>query len=138
MNISITTHAVPDTPRTCSSYNWKFISLDWHLPISSNFLPLSLPPFLHLYWGLNPESHTHQAKCYTTKLHSRPYPPFFHHIWWVCSLNSGLELVHASSTFYSGYFGNGVSSVICLGWPQSAILLISSSQVARITGMSHR
>jgi hypothetical protein len=26
---------------------------------------------------------------------------------------------------------------ICLGWPQTAVLLISASWVARITGMSH-
>jgi hypothetical protein len=26
---------------------------------------------------------------------------------------------------------------ICLGWPQTVILLISASQVAKITGMSH-
>jgi hypothetical protein len=30
-----------------------------------------------------------------------------------------------------------VSWTICPGWPQTAILLISASQVARITGMGH-
>jgi hypothetical protein len=30
-----------------------------------------------------------------------------------------------------------VSWTICLNWPQTAILLISASQVARITGVRH-
>jgi hypothetical protein len=42
-------------------------------------------------------------------------------------------LSHTFSPFCSGYFGDGVSWAICLG----CSLLISSSQVARITGMSH-
>jgi hypothetical protein len=32
----------------------------------------------------------------------------------------------------------GVSWTFCLGWPQTMILLISTSQVARIIGMSHQ
>jgi hypothetical protein len=47
------------------------------------------------------------------------------------------HLSHTSSPFVSGYFGDGVSKSICLGWPKTAILLISASQVARITGVSH-
>jgi hypothetical protein len=47
-------------------------------------------------------------------------------------------LSYTSSPFCSYYFGDGVSRVICLGWSQIAILLISASQVVRITGMSHR
>jgi hypothetical protein len=31
----------------------------------------------------------------------------------------------------------GVLQTICLGWPWTKILLISASQVAKITGMSH-
>jgi hypothetical protein len=31
----------------------------------------------------------------------------------------------------------GVLWTICLGWPPNVILLISASQVARITSMSH-
>jgi hypothetical protein len=40
-------------------------------------------------------------------------------------------LSHTFSPFCPGYFGDGVS-----GWPQTMILLISASQVARITGVS--
>jgi hypothetical protein len=32
----------------------------------------------------------------------------------------------------------GVSPTTCLGWPQTLVLLISVSQVARITRMSHQ
>jgi hypothetical protein len=39
--------------------------------------------------------------------------------------------------FCSAYFGDGVLRTICLGWPQISILLISASQVARITDVSH-
>jgi hypothetical protein len=34
-------------------------------------------------------------------------------------------------------FGDGVALTICLDWPQTVILLISVSQVARIIDMSH-
>jgi hypothetical protein len=37
-----------------------------------------------------------------------------------------------------GEFGDGVLQTICLGWLRTAILLISASWVARITGVSHR
>jgi hypothetical protein len=33
---------------------------------------------------------------------------------------------------------NEISWTICLGWPWVVILLISASQVARITGVSHQ
>jgi hypothetical protein len=45
---------------------------------------------------------------------------------------------HTSSSFCSGYFGNGMSWTICSGWPWATILLISASQVARIIGVSHQ
>jgi hypothetical protein len=32
---------------------------------------------------------------------------------------------------------NGISGTVCLGWPQTSILLISASQVAEITSVSH-
>jgi hypothetical protein len=32
----------------------------------------------------------------------------------------------------------GASQTICPGWPQTEILLISASQIARITGVSHQ
>jgi hypothetical protein len=48
-------------------------------------------------------------------------------------------LSHAYSPFFCcGYFGDGASSTICLGWPLTRILLISASQVARIIGVSHQ
>jgi hypothetical protein len=46
-------------------------------------------------------------------------------------------LSHISSPFCLGYFGDGVSQTICSGWPQTMILRISASLVARIMGMSH-
>jgi hypothetical protein len=59
-------------------------------------------------------------------------------------LNSGQVLIkqalyhlsHFSSPFCSGYFGDGVLQTP--RWPQTAILPISASQVARITGVSHQ
>jgi hypothetical protein len=45
-------------------------------------------------------------------------------------------LIHNSSPFYPGYFGDGVLQTIYPGWPGTEILLVSASQVARITGMS--
>jgi hypothetical protein len=42
-------------------------------------------------------------------------------------------LSHISSPFCAGYFGDGVSQTIFLGW-----IPISAFQVARITGVSHR
>jgi hypothetical protein len=44
---------------------------------------------------------------------------------WYCRLNSQLRackagtlpLNHTSSTFFSGYFGAGVSQTICHSWP---------------------
>jgi hypothetical protein len=43
-----------------------------------------------------------------------------------------------SSPFCSGYFEDGVLQSINLGWPWTAILPISASQVARITGRRHK
>jgi hypothetical protein len=47
-------------------------------------------------------------------------------------------LSHTSNPFCSGYFGDGVSVTISLGWPETSILLISASQVARVSGVSHQ
>jgi hypothetical protein len=47
-------------------------------------------------------------------------------------------LSHSTSTFFVAYFWDRVSGTICLVWLQTAILLISDSQTARITGMSHQ
>jgi hypothetical protein len=45
---------------------------------------------------------------------------------------------HISSPFYSAYFGDGVSWTICPSWPPTSSLLILSSWVARITGVSQQ
>jgi hypothetical protein len=44
---------------------------------------------------------------------------------------------HTSGPFCSGYFGDGVSWAFCPSWPQTAILLVSASQVIRIIKVSH-
>jgi hypothetical protein len=57
-----------------------------------------------------------------------------------CLVGLGFELRASclqTSPFCSGYFGDGVSRTIFLGWSQTAILLMSASQVARITSMRH-
>jgi hypothetical protein len=67
---------------------------------------------------------------------------FFFSFWWDWGLNSGLPalycLSHTSNSFCSGYFGDGVSWMICFSWPQTSTLPISASQVARIIAVSHR
>jgi hypothetical protein len=50
---------------------------------------------------------------------------------------STLPWATSSVHFYSGYFVDGASWSICLGWPWATILSFSPSQEARITGMSH-
>jgi hypothetical protein len=45
---------------------------------------------------------------------------------------------HSTSPFSEGFFWDRVSWIICPGWLQTMILLISASWVARITGESHR
>jgi hypothetical protein len=60
-------------------------------------------------------------------------------------LNSGLHAVkqvlyclnHTSSPFCSDYFAYGVSQTTCPCWLQTMVL-ISASQVAGITGLSHQ
>jgi hypothetical protein len=89
------------------------------------------------------------------------YDFFFLRIWWIsftrCLFCFGLfdgarvwtqgfalakqafyGLNQISSPFCSGYFGDGILQTICPGWPQTMILPISASQIARITDMSHR
>jgi hypothetical protein len=46
-------------------------------------------------------------------------------------------LSHSFTPFYSGYFRDRVPWSICLSWPPTVILLVSASQVVRITGVSH-
>jgi hypothetical protein len=47
------------------------------------------------------------------------------------------RLSHTFSLFCSGYCRDGVLWTICLGWPETTVLLISASQVVRITGVSY-
>jgi hypothetical protein len=47
-------------------------------------------------------------------------------------------LSHTSSSFWHGYFADRVSWTIYLGLLWMSFLPISATQVARITGMSHR
>jgi hypothetical protein len=76
---------------------------------------------------------------------------YINHVSFVCfwqdwGLKSGFMLTqqtlyclsHTSSPFSSGYFEDGISQTICLGWPRTAILLVSASQVARIPDISHQ
>jgi hypothetical protein len=52
--------------------------------------------------------------------------------------SAGYHLSHTSAHFAVIILEMGrVSRTICLGWPQTAVFLISASQVARITGVSH-
>jgi hypothetical protein len=54
--------------------------------------------------------------------------------WWYWGLNSRLHatkqalncLIHTSSPFCFGYFGDGVLQAICRGWSRTSILLIQS------------
>jgi hypothetical protein len=55
---------------------------------------------------------------------------FFGRLKFVLAKQTFYHLSHISNLFYSGYFRDGVSKTICLGW-------LSASQVARITGMSN-
>jgi hypothetical protein len=55
--------------------------------------------------------------------------------WFFVGLDFVLRcLTYTSSPFYSGYFGDGVLSP---GGPQTSVLLISASQGAKITAVSH-
>jgi hypothetical protein len=45
---------------------------------------------------------------------------------------------HSISPFLWWVFWDRVSGTICLGWLRTAILLISASWVAGITGMGHQ
>jgi hypothetical protein len=45
---------------------------------------------------------------------------------------------HSIRPFCVRYFRDRILLTICLGWLQTAILLISASWVARITGLSHQ
>jgi hypothetical protein len=71
-----------------------------------------------------------------------PYLSFFFFFFFLVEL--GFEhkvfyhLSHTSSLFCYGYFGDGILGTICPGWPRTAILPVSASQVSRITDMNHQ
>jgi hypothetical protein len=66
--------------------------------------------------------------------------------WWDWGLNSQLHTCKAGALLLKPHlqsillwlFGDGGSRTIFLGWPGTTIFLISASQVARITGVSHQ
>jgi hypothetical protein len=67
---------------------------------------------------------------------------FFCLFWWGFTLAKQAlmkqvlyRLSHTSSPCCSGYLEDVVSRTICLDWPPDSILLISASQVAKITGI---
>jgi hypothetical protein len=61
---------------------------------------------------------------------------FFLRYW---GLNSGpTPCASLPALFCEGFFWDRGSQTICLGWLQTAILLISAFWVARITGVSHQ
>jgi hypothetical protein len=47
------------------------------------------------------------------------------------------HLGHTSSSFCFAYFEDGVSGPICPGWPQTKILSILVSHLARFIELSH-
>jgi hypothetical protein len=55
-----------------------------------------------------------------------------------CKAGTLLLEPHLQSIFTLVTFGDGVLGTINLGWPRMTILPILASQVARITGVSHR
>jgi hypothetical protein len=56
---------------------------------------------------------------------------------WLPNCKLKYRLSHTSSPFCSGYLGDEIPRTICLGWP-GTVILISASQVARITDVSHQ
>jgi hypothetical protein len=56
---------------------------------------------------------------------------------WTQGFALAKQALYHLSPFFSGYFGDGVLWTISSDWPWTTILLISASQVARITGLSH-
>jgi hypothetical protein len=55
----------------------------------------------------------------------------------LCTCKEGIPLLELYLHSNNIQFGDGVLWTICSGWSQTTVLLISASQVARITGMSH-
>jgi hypothetical protein len=54
------------------------------------------------------------------------------------SRNSMPEFILVNWSSPPVHFADGILRAICLGWSWTVILLISASQVARITGINHR
>jgi hypothetical protein len=71
-----------------------------------------------------------------------------HYFLWDWGMNSGLHICKAGALQLESqplvHFAlvilevGGVSQTICLGWPQTMILQISASPVARITNVGHQ
>jgi hypothetical protein len=84
-----------------------------------------------------PRSDSYPAHCYFLQ---SLLPAILFFLGWDWGLNSGLCTYKAgahTSLFFSGYFGDGLSRTICPVWPPALILPNSTSQVVRITGLSH-
>jgi hypothetical protein len=103
----------------CSLFNTFFsLSLFFFLSFSFSFFSLSLFSFFFLLFfffflvGLRFELRASRLHSHSTAWATPP--------------------VYLSWLFWSGFLWT-----VCPGWPQTAILPISASQVARITGMSH-
>jgi hypothetical protein len=56
---------------------------------------------------------------------------------WSISFFMLYHLSHTASPFCSDYCGDGISKTICPGWCWTMPLLISASQIGRITDISH-
>jgi hypothetical protein len=110
-------------------YSW--IHLLHHSPLSSSSL---------LYTSrrrMNKESSQFRADLFILKL-SDSYRFFLGRVWLTGLELRAYSLSHSISPFFvcDGFFRDRVLITICLGWLQAAILLISASWIARITGMS--
>jgi hypothetical protein len=91
-------------------------------------------PWRHCKIQHNPTQHT--SRVWMCKLLSETF-------FWRVELGFELRaswlycLSHTSSSFCCGHFGGGVLQTICPWCSWTMIILISASQVSRITGVSH-
>jgi hypothetical protein len=103
---------------------------------------------IYTYIYKTPDTQLHNCillKCTWKNWVKGPLLPDSSHLfiffWWDWGLNSRLHTFYHlnpnSSSFCSGYFVDGVSWTICLGWLWTPIFPVSASQVVRITGICH-
>jgi hypothetical protein len=111
-------------PLSVGIYSWRIPSSPWFILLHSNYYHLTSFIYMLLifyfclsFWGVGLD-----FELRTSFLQSR------------CSNTWAILPVY----FCSGYFGDGLLRTVCPGCPKTTILLISASQVARITGMSHQ